>query len=206
MAPDLAGGFSEFDNGNGSLMRILPLAFYTINLPIEERYARAKEVSSITHAHFRSVMSCFLYLEFAHALMKGASPKEAHSALIKTARGFFRNKDYDHKELGRFDRVLDSKFAKASKSAIRGSGYVLHSLEASIWCLLNTADYKGAVLEAVNLGEDTDTTGAITGGLAGLCYGYESIPEDWLNTLARKEDISDLADRLSQKYDQIEAG
>lgn len=206
MAPDLAGGFSEFDNGNGSLMRILPLAFYTINLPLEERFARAKEVSSITHAHFRSVMSCFLYLEFAHALMKGARPKEAHRTLIKTAGEFFKNKDYDHKEIARFDRVLDSQFAKVSKSSIRGSGYVLHSLEASIWCLLNTADYKGAVLEAVNLGEDTDTTGAITGGLAGLFYGYEGIPEDWLNTLARKDDISDLADRLSQKYDQIGAG
>ncbi|GAB5522450.1 MAG: ADP-ribosylglycohydrolase family protein [Roseivirga sp.] len=206
MAPDLAGGFSEFDNGNGSLMRILPLAFYTINLPVEERFARAKEVSSITHAHFRSVMSCFLYLEFAQELMKGANPREAHRALIKTAAEFFKNKDYDHKELGRFDRVLDSQFTKVSKGSIRGSGYVLHSLEASIWCLLNTSDYESAVLQAVNLGEDTDTSGAITGGLAGLFYGYESIPKDWLNTLARAEDISALADRLSQKYAQIEAG
>lgn len=203
MAPDLAGGFSEFNNGNGSLMRILPLAFYTINLPVEERFARAKEVSSITHAHFRSFMSCFLYLEFAHELMKGATPQEAHNALIKTAKGFFKNKDYDLQELSRFDRVLDRRFAKTSKSSIRGSGYVIHSLEASIWCLLNSADFKEAVLKAVNLGEDTDTTGAITGGLAGLFYGYESIPEDWLNTLARKEDISALADRLSKKYADI---
>lgn len=200
MAPDLAGGFSEFDNGNGSLMRILPLAFYTINLPIEERFARAKEVSSMTHAHFRSVMSCFLYLEFAHELMKGASPKEAHSALRTTAGEFFENKGYDKKEFGLFDRVLDSQFAKVSKSSIRGSGYVIHSLEASIWCLLNAASYEEAVLKAVNLGEDTDTTGAITGGLAGLYYGYENIPEAWLTTLARKEDIMELADKLSEKY------
>lgn len=200
MAPDLAGGFSEFDNGNGSLMRILPLAFYTINLPIEERFARAKEVSSMTHAHFRSVMSCFLYLELAHELMKGASPKEAHLALIKVAKGFFQGKDYDYKELGQFDRILDSQFAKASKSSIRGSGYVIHSLEASIWCLLNASGYEEAVLKAVNLGEDTDTTGAITGGLAGLYYGYESIPEAWLTALAREEDIMGLADKLSKKY------
>lgn len=200
MAPDLAGGFSEFNNGNGSLMRILPLAIYTINLPIEERYARAKEISSITHAHFRSVMSCFLYLEFAHELIKGAVAKEAHSSLIKTASNFFNGKDYDYKELGRFDRVLDSQFAKESKSSIRGSGYVIHSLEASIWCLLNSEDYQEAVLKAVNLGEDTDTTGAITGGLAGLLYGYGDIPEDWLNVLARKDDIIRLGDQLTEKY------
>ncbi len=200
VAPELAGGFSEFNNGNGSLMRILPLAFHTINLPVEERYARAKEVSSITHGHFRSVMSCFLYLEFAHELIKGAGAKEAHNTLIKTAKGFFSGKDYDYQELSRFDRVLDGQFAKESKSSIRGSGYVIHSLEASIWCLLNSGDFKGAVLKAVNLGEDTDTTGAITGGLAGLLYGYEDIPEDWLTVLARKDDIMSLGDQLSERY------
>lgn len=200
MAPELAGGFSEFENGNGSLMRILPLASYTINLPIEERFARAKEVSSITHGHFRSFISCFLYLEFARGLIKGAAPKEAHKALIKTAKGFFEGQDYDYKELGLFDRVLDHGLAKISKEDIRGSGYVIHSLEASIWCLLNSADYKGTVLKAVNLGEDTDTTGAITGGLAGLAYGHKTIPKDWLDTLARKDDILALADKLSLKF------
>ena len=79
---------------------------------------------------------------------------------------------------------------------IRSSGYVLHTLEASIWCLLNTDNYKDAVLKAVNIGSDTDTTGAVTGGLAGLLYGYESIPEHWLNQLARKNDIEDLAVRM----------
>lgn len=200
MKPDLAGGFSEFENGNGSLMRILPLALYTINLPIIERFARVKEVSSITHGHFRSFISCFLYLEFAHELIKGATPKEAHKALIKTAKEFFDGKGYDYKELGRFDRLLDHGFSKISKEDIRGFGYVIHSLEASIWCLLNSIDYKSAVLKAVNLGEDTDTTGAITGGLAGLFYGYENIPKDWVKALARKDDIMALADKLSLKF------
>jgi len=76
---------------------------------------------------------------------------------------------------------------------------VIHTLEASIWCFLNTENYKDAILKAVNLGEDTDTTGAVTGGLAGLYYGYESIPADWLAVLARRQDIDDLCDRLNNK-------
>ena len=72
----------------------------------------------------------------------------------------------------------------------------MHTLEASIWCLLTTDNYKAATLKAVNLGEDTDTTGAVTGGLAGFLYGFETIPEIWLQQIARKDDIDNLADRL----------
>lgn len=82
---------------------------------------------------------------------------------------------------------------------IHSSGYVLHSLEASFGCILNTANFKDAILTAVNLGGDTDTTAAITGGLAGLIYGYEEIPPEWLNQLARKKDIADLGERLQAK-------
>jgi ADP-ribosylglycohydrolase len=76
----------------------------------------------------------------------------------------------------------------------------LYTLEASIWCLLTTENYKDSVLKAVNLGEDTDTTGAVTGGLAGLLYGFENIPEKWLEQLAKKDNIEELANKLSEKY------
>lgn len=75
-----------------------------------------------------------------------------------------------------------------------------HTLEASIWCLLTTDNYEEAVLKAVNLGFDTDTTAAVTGGLAALLYGYKSIPTDWISKIARKADIEDLALRLDKKY------
>jgi ADP-ribosylglycohydrolase len=76
---------------------------------------------------------------------------------------------------------------------------VLHTLEASIWCLLTTDNYKDAVLKAVNLGEDTDTTGAVTGGLAGLLYGLDNIPENWIKQIAKHDDIEELAERLGEK-------
>ena len=70
-----------------------------------------------------------------------------------------------------------------------------------MWCLLNSNTYEETVFKAVNLGSDTDTTAAIVGGLAGLLYGYESIPEEWINVLARKDDITSLCDKLSKKYE-----
>jgi ADP-ribosylglycohydrolase len=81
---------------------------------------------------------------------------------------------------------------------IRSDGYVVHTLEASVWCLLATGDFPSAVLKAVNLGGDADTTGAVTGGLAGICYGEGGLPGEWLDALARRKDIEDLARRFAE--------
>jgi ADP-ribosylglycohydrolase len=102
-------------------------------------------------------------------------------------------------EVAQFDRLLKENIYERLEEEIKSTGYVIHTLEASIWCLLTTESYPEAVLKAVNLGYDTDTTAAVTGGLAGLLYGYEDIPKDWIDTLARKEDIEDLAERLAEK-------
>ena len=91
-------------------------------------------------------------------------------------------------------------FDKIPREEIESSGYVLHTLEASIWCLMTTTDYKEAVLKAVNLGGDTDTTAAVTGGLAGILYGLEGIPENWLNSMVRLEDITQVINQFCEKY------
>lgn len=78
---------------------------------------------------------------------------------------------------------------------IESSGFVRHTLEASIWCLLNTSSYSEAVLTAVNLGGDTDTTAAVTGGLAGILYGYKAIPREWIATLKNKECIDSILNK-----------
>lgn len=209
-APVLAGGIDEQSNGNGSLMRILPLVFYLHNKNIHERFSIVKDVSSLTHRHIRSVIGCFIYLEFALELLKGNEKVESFVKVSKLVDEFFDQSNIcSDEERFRFHKILSSPDSfydlkpiyEYKESEISSSGYVIHTLEASIWCLLTTGNYKDAVLKAVNLGSDTDTTGAVTGGLAGLYYGYDSIPKEWIEVLARRKDIEDLAVRLQKIYD-----
>ena len=198
--PDLAGGFDELSNGNGSLMRILPLLFFMWDKPIDERYEITKQVSSITHRHIRSVISCFYYLEFARQLLEEKNKFEIYKKLKTEIIDHLNSCSIDPTEIASFDRLLKKNINEIKEEQIFSNGYVLHTLEASIWCLLTTCNYKDAVLKAVNLGDDTDTTGAVTGGLAGLLYGYETIPEEWIHQIARKKDITELAERLKENY------
>lgn len=207
--PILAGGFSEMDNGNGSLMRIIPLLFYIKDLSIEKRFDIIKDVSSITHAHIRSVLSCFIYLEYALNLLNKNDKWQAYKKMQIDVKNFLNsNAICSQREMDKFHRILELKVSdydvqvlyELKESEIGSGGYVLESLEASLWCILTSNSYKETVLKAVNLGDDTDTTGAVTGGLAGLLYGYESIPEKWIDVLARKDDITKLCDNLFSKY------
>jgi ADP-ribosyl-[dinitrogen reductase] hydrolase len=193
--PELAGGMDVSSNGNGSLMRILPLLTVIKDLPIEERYFIIKQVSSITHGHVRSIISCFYYLEFARQICLGTNKNKIYEIVKKEVLDFLYAIGILEREIYIFDRLLFADITALKEIEIKSSGYVLHTLEASIWCFLTTKDYSSAVLKAVNLGEDTDTTGAVTGGLAGLYYGFETIPIHWVNQLARKDDIIDLANR-----------
>lgn len=197
--PEFSGGFDEKDNGNGSLMRILPLLFYLIDKPIDERYDITKKVSSITHGHIRSVIACFYYLEFAKQIFEGKQKFEIYRNLQTEVLNHLILLSINPSEIAIFDRLLKSDVHNLDEDQIQSSGYVLHTLEASIWCLLTTDNYKEAVLKAVNLGSDTDTTGAVTGGLAGLLYGLENIPEKWLQRIAKYDDIENLAERLNEK-------
>lgn len=197
--PDLAGGFDESSNGNGSLMRILPLLFYIQDKPVNQRYAITKQVSAITHGHIRSVIACFYYLEFARQIRSGKDKFEIYKDLQTEITNYLTSLSVNPSEIGLFYRLLKNDIYKLNKDDIQSSGYVLHTLEASIWCLLTTDNYKEAVLKAVNLGSDTDTTGAVTGGLAGLLYGIDNIPTNWTTQIARKDEIENLAERLAQK-------
>jgi len=194
-----SGNMFEHDNGNGSLMRILPLAFYLKKENIiDTRYQFIKEVSSITHAHFRSVFSCFIYIEYALRLLNGENKFIAYQNMKKPILEFAKKMDFNPVEIKLFRRILNNDISNYEVSTINSSGYVLDSLEASFWCFLNSGNYKESVLKAVNLGGDTDTTAAITGGISGLYYGYNQIPETWKNKLVRFVDIENLILRFEK--------
>lgn len=190
--PNIAGGLDEIDNGNGSLMRILPLVILLKDLPIEKRFELVKEVSSITHSHTRSVISCFYYLEFALQIMEGIDKFEIYENLKISISNFLNSNEIYSNELIHFDRLLNGNINELEEELIQSGGYVIQTLEASIWCLLTTNNYEEAVLKAVNLGGDTDTTAAVTGGLAGLLYGFESIPKTWVVSIRKRNKINKL--------------
>lgn len=205
VAPQQAGGKDEYSNGNGSLMRILPLTFALLDMPVAERFQAVRGVSSITHGHIRSIMACFIYVELARHLLLGLDTQAAYSAMQLEVNDFFKTAGIGSElELRQFHRILENPYgdyviqplATLPEAEIKSSGYVVHTLEAALWCLLTHDTYAATVLAAVNLGDDTDTTGAVAGGLAGLAYGEAAIPAEWLAVLARRADIEDLATRL----------
>lgn len=197
VAPEKAGGQREADNGNGALMRILPLVFHPLwqQADTAERQRLTHRVGCPTHGHYRSTLACYFYLEMAWGLLQNLTPAQAHERLHQEVAP--RLLPRLAKEIDRFTRVLDGQLALIPEADIQSSGYVVHTLEAALWCLLRGESYADTVLTAVNLGDDTDTTGAVAGGLAGLYYGVAQIPADWLQVLVKRAEIEALADRLS---------
>ncbi|MDH2205948.1 ADP-ribosylglycohydrolase family protein [Empedobacter falsenii] len=199
--PTEAGSTDESDNGNGSLMRILPLAIFTKDLSIDERCEIVKEVSSITHAHNRSVLACIYYIEFALNVLDSENLEEAYLNTNFWLKLFLEENEIYKNEFQYFERILSGKLIDLKEDEIKSTGYVMDSLEASIWCLLHTDSYKDCVLKAVNLGHDTDTIACIAGGIAGIYYDAETIPTNWIEQLARVDDILHLAEQLEEKYE-----
>ncbi len=199
------GGRTEYDNGNGSLMRILPACLYCCVKGMEEDEAvqAIHTVGSLTHAHPRANIACGLYWFMIREILNGTGGlQERLQAGLDKGFAYYDRTLGEDENPGYYGRLRDLKqFAETPAEEIRSGGYVVDTLEAAVWSLITTDSFKTALLKAVNLGRDTDTVGAIAGGLAGLYYGYEAIPPEWINALKKKEWIAELceaADQVSQ--------
>ena len=187
-------------NGNGSLMRIHPfvLHLYRINdLSIAQKVEIIERASALTHAHDISKMACGIYAFILWQLIDEPSIDSVTKGLAK-AKKYYSGKEYVNvfdKLFNKIGNLDGSTPTPVSDDEIKSSGYVVDTLEASVWCLLTTASYKDCVLKAVNLGSDTDTVGAVAGGLAGALYGYDAIPKKWRDDLLRREYIEDMVNR-----------
>ncbi|WP_211999833.1 ADP-ribosylglycohydrolase family protein [Chitinophaga sp. HK235] len=197
-SPLFSGGFEEFENGNGSLMRMMPLALYLAKEDnIRQRYHVVKEVSGITHMHFRSVMACFIYVEFIRNLLTVKDLQEAYQITQAIVNDFIIANQFNPVEVKIFDRILQDNITNLKEDDILSSGYVVYTLESALWCLLNTDNYQDCVLKAVNLGGDTDTVGAVAGAVAGLHYGMGNIPPHWIVGIAKSDKIIELSQQFS---------
>ncbi|MGN1139250.1 MAG: ADP-ribosylglycohydrolase family protein [Ruminococcus sp.] len=176
--PLLCGGKNEEDNGNGSLMRMLPFVF--CEGLMEDSGVTVADLSSLTHAHPISVKACEIYVDFGRRILRG----EGKDSLVRSLVGIAPP----------FDRL--SRLTELCENEIKSYGYVVSTLEASLWCFLKTDSYTDCVLKAVSLGEDTDTVAAIAGGLAGMYYGIDAIPNCLSDSLCQKE----LIGRITSDY------
>ncbi len=226
------GGTGERSNGNGSLMRILPVCLHhgitiadrqmeaggekeilTASEELNRAVSDVHAVSGLTHNHLRSRMSCGYYFFMVESVLEHRMQTVSENRVGRMAggenslpellqRGITRAVDYYKRdilnlvEMTYLHRLTDlQKLSGTKASDIKSTGYVIDSIEAAMWCLITTDSYRECVLKAVNLGDDTDTVAAIAGGIAGLYYGYESIPEEWLAVTKRREWIDGLCER-----------
>ncbi|MBC7254677.1 MAG: ADP-ribosylglycohydrolase family protein [Chloroflexi bacterium] len=183
-----AGSTDPYSAGNGCIMRLAPIPmFFFPDLEAVERMAA--ESSRLTHGAQECLDACRLFGRMLCRALLG-EPKErilfgdstsftGAPKIVATAQGAYRNK---------------------AEALIRGSGYVVESLEAALWCFWQTSRFAEAILMAANLGDDADTTAAICGQIAGAFYGASNIPAHWLERLAMREEITRLADRLWERH------
>ena len=224
--PLSCGMDSENSCGNGSLMRIMPFVLWHAKKQLsyigdgencmdrrsdsamsdDEVISGIHKASALTHAHMRAKIACGLYYFAAREILKNRSGslkeviKAGLDAGFKFYDGLFGNGEDKGGalELSYYDRLRDLEaFGSLGADAIEGSGYVLHALEAAVWSLITTDTFEDALLCAVNLGLDTDTTAAIAGGLAGLYYGYDRIPKEWLEVIKRRIWIEEMCDKMA---------
>lgn len=196
VSPEESGDFEDYATGNGALMRILPLAFDVLEDDVENRYKKIKEISSITHSNQKSVLACFIYIEFCIQLINGNNKLMAYKKMQDKVNEFIRNhEELNKKVIADYDRILKNSISTYYESEIKASCYVIHSLEAVLWSFMKSRSYTECVLKAVNLGEDTDTNAALSGALAAIFYGGDKIPEEWINVLPKKKEIEELAFR-----------
>lgn len=196
------GKTGEHANGNGSLMRTMPICLYYAEkvksgkTKVDDAIKDIHLVSALTHNHIRACMACGLYFFCVYAILY-----EDGNLITKLQKGmdegfkYYGANEENIYELTNYGWFMDLiEFAKLPVSAIKSTGYVVDTFEAAVWSLITTDSYKDAMLKAVNLGDDTDTIAAIAGGLAGLYYGYEGIPEEWLVVLRKREWIEKMCD------------
>ena len=202
------GKVGEYANGNGALMRIMPVCLYSFvrykngEITIDVALEYIHQATTLTHNHLRARTANGIYFFMIKSILdeKGTLTDRLQLG-IDEAKRFYNSQLFNMLEWRHFFRLENlNEFAKVQEKDIRSSGYVIDSLEAAVWSLITTKSFEEGLLRAVNLGDDTDTVGAIAGGLAALYYGYNSIPENWRSTIIKRDEIINLSMRAQEEF------
>lgn len=189
----LAGSTDPYTAGNGSLMRLAPVPLYYVHHP-QLAIEQAGQSSRTTHGAAAAVDAC----RYMGALLVGALMGEPKETLLSARYSPVPDYWQAHPLELMIDEVAAGSFKQRNPPVIRGTGYVVQSLEAALWAFYQSATFEEGALLAVNLGNDADTTGAIYGQLAGAYYGEQAIPRAWRERLALYGRIVELAERLHE--------
>ena len=171
-------------------MRMLPAVYYAHykKLKQTELLKLTKNLSGITHRHEISILGCYLYNNYLLNIING---KDKYAALNMLK--VLDLSSFSEESISKYKRLFENGFEKINIQEIRSTGYVVDTLEAVIWIILNTNNFKQAIIGAINLGDDTDTVGAITGSIAGILYGYNDIPKSWLKDLVKRNELEEYS-------------
>ncbi len=187
--PPLTAGLSdERNNGNGSLMRVLPLAIWHQGTDLE-LIADAFDQSAVTHGHLRAKLCCALYCLWARRILEEV--ENPWDNAVSRIRGIFVEGSIERNE-------LDLEIRPDDLYEVQGSGYVLDSLFSAKWAC-GRLNFEETVKAAISLGNDTDTTACIAGGIAGLKFGIDGIPKRWRENLRGKEIYESLLEKLIER-------
>jgi ADP-ribosyl-[dinitrogen reductase] hydrolase len=180
-----AGSSDPMSAGNGSIMRLAPVPLFYAQADTETLLNNCELSSVTTHRAATALHACRLF---------GLLIRNALSAQTKEEI-FVTSDDFSNAPTS-IQQIADRTYLEKSELDIRGTGYVVESLEAALWAFETTSSFEEGALKAVNLGDDADTTGAVFGQIAGAFYGEKGIPKHWLKKLAWREKITRIADRL----------
>lgn len=180
--------------GNGSLMRLAPIALFFARSPMIA-IGRAVDSSRTTHGATTAIDACRYFAGLILGALEGESKKALTSPYFGEAMGWWQAQPLAPE----IADIWAGSFRQHNPPEIRGSGWVVHTLEAALWAFHHTDNFRDGCLRAVNLGEDSDTTGAVFGQLAGAFYGEDGIPLEWRAHLHAQDMIARIADRLHQE-------
>ena len=187
------GSTDERSAGNGSLMRLAPISMYQVHDAGRAKELAAK-MSKTTHAATEAVDCCRYFAGLLVGALRGDSKDLLLSDLYSPVYNYWL---FQHVALTRrVDAIARGVYKTKKPEELPATGYVIDTMEAALWAFHRSSSFREGALLAVNLGKDTDTTAAVYGQLAGAHYGLEGIPSEWLEKLARRELIEDLARRL----------
>lgn len=185
------GGSDMNENGNASLARMLPIALYCYfnKLQAMEIFNLVKNVSSITHANEISILGCYIYVNYLLFILNGKD-KFASYNMVKCLD---YTEYFDEDIVAYYNRLLKTNINNLKIDDLKSTGYIVYTLEAVMWVILNTQSYSEAIIGSINLGGATDTIAALAGSIAGILYGIDKIPNKWLSKLEKIDYLDDVA-------------